>query len=158
MNTPPHHTPGPWSIETLEGYHWIGASGAGNIAAIRRPLVGDMDANAHLIAAAPELLDTLEFVKERIEHMPMRGVIVDVHYKITETLNHVRGKFGGERPTKTLNEELLSLLQDILLQHDTNGAYSSHGEVSLSKSMRNRIFYTLNRVGKGVWGFSNHGQ
>jgi len=64
------HTPGPWTIDDTgphefeEGHVELniwGPDGAyfGAIAAIRNDYSGDMDSNARLIAAAPELLEAL---------------------------------------------------------------------------------------------------
>ncbi len=54
------HTPGPWKVETERGILDIVSTGAGNIAMVSRSqLAGDSDANAALIAAAPDLLAAL---------------------------------------------------------------------------------------------------
>ena len=53
------HTPGPWSVEK-DGLYLIGASGAGNVAYVGTPFVGDAEANARLIAAAPAMLAALQ--------------------------------------------------------------------------------------------------
>ena len=60
------HTPGPWTIEADGSHIMIGASGNGTIAVMRCPLSGTdktKQANARLIAAAPEML--AELVKQR---------------------------------------------------------------------------------------------
>ena len=74
------HTPGPWTYEypKHEGAALIlaaaakGANTRGQIAAVwRQPAVGDSEANARLIAAAPELLaclkEALELIQEDID-------------------------------------------------------------------------------------------
>lgn len=47
-------TPGPWTI-ARNGVLTIGAPGGGNVAHVLTPMAGDREANARLIAAAPEL-------------------------------------------------------------------------------------------------------
>ena len=72
------HTPGPWTIDDTgphefeEGHVELniwGPDGAyfGAIAAICNDYSGDMDSNARLIAAAPELLEALRTVCEYFE-------------------------------------------------------------------------------------------
>ena len=56
------HTPGPWTnsggtIESIDGWHVASAHGNG----------GDQLANAMIIAAAPELLETLEHMRNSPE-------------------------------------------------------------------------------------------
>ena len=66
-----NHTPGPWEIEEHYhfGYRWISGPGHSQLAQVvwcmededRSP---ECEANAHLIAAAPELLDALCYLLE----------------------------------------------------------------------------------------------
>ena len=74
------HTPGPWMVHTydvnLGPYNKaldVGTSGravAKVIGEFENPKVGDQArANARLIAAAPELLEALEAVTRRLEHV-----------------------------------------------------------------------------------------
>lgn len=42
--------------------------------------------------------------------------------------------------------ELLKLLEVILIQHKTDGAYSSWGEVSLSRAMQSRIEHAITKA------------
>ena len=69
MNTT--HTPGPWHVDIVIGGEHIPAIFAGRVkvASINPYLVGqdnagDRMANARLIAAAPDLLEALQFVGE----------------------------------------------------------------------------------------------
>lgn len=59
------HTPGPWTLgRTVSGKQWVyGPDGTrvGKAASGRRE--SERDANAHLIAAAPELLEALRTAK-----------------------------------------------------------------------------------------------
>ena len=61
-----NHTPGPWTFKgrTVRGPHPRDPEGRTRIVANaiwdRGTYVGEAEANAHLIAAAPELLDVLE--------------------------------------------------------------------------------------------------
>jgi len=58
------HTPGPWSISSMKSeltlYDWILRHERGPLALISSPWIDDWEANARLIAAAPELLEALE--------------------------------------------------------------------------------------------------
>lgn len=66
------HTPGPWGIERTRGMNWIGPlrqSGDGKVSdvlfhndrdGLRPEALMENDANANLIAAAPDLLATLK--------------------------------------------------------------------------------------------------
>lgn len=60
------HTPGPWypTYDSFEGRHWVSQQPQGGtfwIAEILSGCMGDeTDANARLIAAAPELLNALQ--------------------------------------------------------------------------------------------------
>ena len=68
------HTPGPWEIEEHyhSGYRWISGPEHSQFAQVvwcmededRSP---ECEANAHLIAAAPELLEALEMMLEMSE-------------------------------------------------------------------------------------------
>jgi hypothetical protein len=53
------HTPGPWAIYEWDNKVHIEATGRNLIATIARK---EQDANAHLIAAAPDMLDALDDV------------------------------------------------------------------------------------------------
>lgn len=70
------HTPGPWGVEQTGDTNWIGPlRGNGKVAEIvcstdreglKRSALERNDANAHLIAAAPDMLDTLRAAREFI--------------------------------------------------------------------------------------------
>jgi hypothetical protein len=65
------HTPGPWAITARpKGYRLIGTDGKQRIATVEIRDEGESidDANARLIAAAPELLEALQFFEEFYEH------------------------------------------------------------------------------------------
>lgn len=53
------HTPGPWSTGIVFGFTEVVAPTL-NVANIRGRTIPEQDANARLIAAAPELLEALE--------------------------------------------------------------------------------------------------
>ena len=79
------HTPGPWAIITHEGVpHVCTDKGAWPIADIRAHEPSDPDdddvmANALLIAAAPEMLATLEMIEEaRDRGAAILGIFHDV--------------------------------------------------------------------------------
>ena len=66
MKTHTHtHTPGPWSVETKGSRHFIDGADELTVAYVDRAGVRERqtyEANAHLIAAAPDLLAALKEV------------------------------------------------------------------------------------------------
>ena len=63
------HTPGPWKVDKL------GTMGDYELSSNNYPLamlyhsqIHDTEANAHLIAAAPELLDACKYTLENLQH------------------------------------------------------------------------------------------
>ena len=77
------HTPGPWRIDNLESYDAYPGAPFRNVWAgdpakcIARAIDhGDVDANAALIAAAPDLLN---LVKGLLELWPMSGYELDAY-------------------------------------------------------------------------------
>ena len=78
------HTPGPWEIEEHYhfGYRWISGPQHSQLAQVvwcmeyedRSP---ECEANAHLIAAAPELLEALEYYVEKVADLSRYGVIIE---------------------------------------------------------------------------------
>lgn len=79
------HSPGPWSFEAICFDQKIGIKGGVTaygrpytIAHVNRPgsaYAGQDKANAHLIAAAPDLLDALTFAKDVLQMMVRPGSI-----------------------------------------------------------------------------------
>lgn len=74
MSSKNKHTPGPWKVVKSKGYSQLT-----EIVSIDGPVLSEGfgvnhesdQANAHLIAAAPEMLEALEFfVNERLEQDP----------------------------------------------------------------------------------------
>lgn len=73
------HTPGPWGIEQTESSNWIGRmrlDGSGKVselvtstdrAHLKPEALARNDANARLIAAAPELLETLRVLVAHLD-------------------------------------------------------------------------------------------
>lgn len=68
------HTPGPWIARRQDACYWkINSEDWGGIASLHDPLAEQMErddgleANAHLIAAAPELLEALERIVSVID-------------------------------------------------------------------------------------------
>lgn len=60
------HTPGPWNGPNFNGHYWDifpnTESRGGNISVFRSGMTDEeVEANANLIASAPELLDALEY-------------------------------------------------------------------------------------------------
>jgi hypothetical protein len=90
------HTPGPWSIgKSADGTLAIcvpvhPSEGSGfAVATVNRPrrmgtVRGDMEANAHLIATAPELLEALEWILESVspgERVALQAIIAKAEGK-----------------------------------------------------------------------------
>lgn len=85
------HTPGPWRIGSLASYDgytgqpfrnvWAGQDEAATVVAraIRSDgaMTNDVDADARLIAAAPELLEACIYLAEGIEACGVTGVYLD---------------------------------------------------------------------------------
>ena len=65
------HTPGPWKVITLDGHTYINPDrDSGEYALIARIQQNGNQANARLIAAAPELLKALENLTRRAGQFP----------------------------------------------------------------------------------------
>ena len=63
------HTPGPWVVDAVQyGYIITAKGGAYDIAVVRDIGNEDNKANARLIAAAPELLELLQYLMEIRDH------------------------------------------------------------------------------------------
>lgn len=65
------HTPGPWKVQEFDGAVWVKMKEASEELWMCDSLTPDYDewiANAHLIAAAPELLDALKELLEACKH------------------------------------------------------------------------------------------
>lgn len=74
------HTPGPWKVvrcnpSPTSGEVMISGSNPGYLAEVRDCRSGDVDANAHLIAAAPELLDALQGLVRELSDSDDEGLI-----------------------------------------------------------------------------------
>lgn len=84
-------TPGPWTIEKgqFRGA-WIGNIEKENYSALACGLTEDIaESNANLISAAPELLETLEYVRDWIDGMPANQYVLE---KIDIAINKAYGK------------------------------------------------------------------
>lgn len=57
-----NHTPGPWAVYQLNGNRWVQSDQGTAVARV----ITDSKADAHLIAAAPEMLSALKiWIRER---------------------------------------------------------------------------------------------
>lgn len=93
------HTPGPWSISTdreatgviyaLLGFEWE------DICVITPRC--EAAANAHLIAAAPEMLDVLEELRESASYWSEYDVPLGIVERIEYAIMKARGKEWGKR-------------------------------------------------------------
>ena len=85
------YTPGPWEIEGHYhfGYKWISGPEHSQLAQVvwcmeyedRSP---SCEANAHLIAAAPELLEALEYYAEKVADLNRYGVMIETSFRELE--------------------------------------------------------------------------
>ena len=67
---PSQHTPGPWDVEPKGSRHFVDGADGLTVAYLDRVGVrerAEIEANARLIAAAPELLAALECILKRYE-------------------------------------------------------------------------------------------
>ena len=67
----PAHTPGPWDVEPKGSRHFVDGADGLTVAYLDRAGVrerSEIEANARLIASAPELLEALEAVLPDLEH------------------------------------------------------------------------------------------
>ena len=81
------HTPGPWILEEdPDGIPWdkVKVSSNGYITVEGRTS-GEAQANAQLIAAAPEMHDLLVYIKEK-------DCSLDVHHMICKLLKEIEGE------------------------------------------------------------------
>ena len=70
-STRPTHTPGPWDVEPKGSRHFVDGADGLTVAYLDRAGVrerSEIEANARLIASAPELLEALEAVLPDLEH------------------------------------------------------------------------------------------
>ena len=70
MSSPRQHTPGPWDVEPKGSRHFVDGADGLTVAYLDRAGVrerAEIEANARLIAAAPELLEALEGAEELAE-------------------------------------------------------------------------------------------
>ena len=92
------HTPGPWRYEPQNGspttgQHMISGWKPGYLAEVRDCGSGDVVANAHLIAAAPELLAVLKELQESAVYWSE----YDVPLGIVDRINAVIDKATGNQ-------------------------------------------------------------
>ena len=69
MSSPRQHTPGPWDVETKGSRHFVDGADRLTVAYLDRAGVrerAEIEANALLIASAPELLAALEATEAKL--------------------------------------------------------------------------------------------
>lgn len=106
MTTPQTaHTPGPWSAHqrTVRMYHLqgypIGSDplGGATVAVTSASIAGDAQANARLIAAAPDLLAAAQAVSRAMEEEEFEGYVpVTEHEELHSRLDAAIAKAKGE--------------------------------------------------------------
>lgn len=94
------HTPGPWVYKRengspTTGQHMIAGAIPGYLAEVRDCGSGDVEANARLIAAAPELLVALEHIKEYWNRDQNEQAMSDALWHIIETADDAIAKATG---------------------------------------------------------------
>lgn len=90
------HTPGPWQAQRRAGSDYgyeVVADRKRRI--IAETICGEHDANAHLIAAAPELLEALKACKDFLDGVP-RPSGIRIHLdELSDTAEQVIAKAEG---------------------------------------------------------------
>ena len=71
------HTPGPWAYENYRGTVHVFIDNEGGTPSICKLVGNDKDANARLIAAAPDLLEALEYYVEKVADLSRYGVMIE---------------------------------------------------------------------------------
>ena len=99
------HTPGPWHLEEMgynsSSYYIRGSSdsgdrltiGKGAVAHIPRSTVNPMEANARLIAAAPEMLEALKWYENKAKEMGKAAIHSDSK-RILELMQEIAVDYG----------------------------------------------------------------
>ena len=97
MNTHTHtHTPGPWSVETKGSRHFIDGADELTVAYVDRAGVRERqtyEANAQLIAAAPELLAALREIESKLNALLCERVLdstLPEFYEVRNARNSAR--------------------------------------------------------------------
>ena len=72
------HTPGPWEAQNTAGYDTHGQAVVYDASGKDVAIVYDGDANALLIAAAPDLLDALRRITMFIDDKPEEDALADI--------------------------------------------------------------------------------
>lgn len=91
------HTPGPWRYcpqngSPTTGMHMIAGSKPGYLAEVRDCGSGIVQANARLIAAAPELLEALETLADEEWRDDDDNILIDARTKARSAIAKARGK------------------------------------------------------------------
>ena len=90
------HTNGPWLITTIDGDDCLmvgGGDGSDVVADIRTDRPEDeVEANAHLIASAPEMLEALRALIEYHEEVPEGGLLLYEAKKVRQAIAHAEGR------------------------------------------------------------------
>lgn len=124
------HTPGPWKVaggygweETKVCYHIVDPK-KGWVAQLWNKYEEDFKsceeskANAQLIAAAPEMLEALEKVKEYIEHSMNYGILAGVPEFVESAIKKARGGENKlEEAEEDLEEDLEGFIEEYNEQH-----------------------------------------
>jgi len=124
------HTPGPWKVaggpswEETEACYHIVDSKKGWVAQLWNKYEEDFKsreeskANARLIAAAPEMLEALEKVKEYIEHSMNYGILAGVPEFVESAIKKARGGENKlEEAEEDLEEDLEGFIEEYNEQH-----------------------------------------
>ena len=93
------HTQGPWTIHQDYARSIIGADGTSvagvtsnkGVPPIKRPSEAEWEANARLIAAAPDMLEVLEFVM-RCDEKGFVDLKLGLHNRIQNAISKAKGE------------------------------------------------------------------
>jgi len=93
------HTPGPWKVDPKFVYEIQTSDGKREIATAYWPDTNadeEIEANAHLIAAAPEMLNMLIELQESAQYWSEYDVPVGIVDRLNAVINKAKGDSRGE--------------------------------------------------------------
>lgn len=90
------HTPGPWAAKQEGGVWYVDPVGSQNESVLRLERYDQAEANAHLIAAAPVLLDAIEGMCWALDQLANNLGPEDEMYTVRERARDAIAKARGE--------------------------------------------------------------
>ena len=93
------HTPGPWKLETEGHGHLVNGADGRTVVYLHRSGVrnrAEIEANARLVAAAPELLEALHAARNALEHAACGQFGIDFKSSLDVTRDAIAKAEGTE--------------------------------------------------------------